>query len=565
MNIKIIRRIAGIILLITYYNFPLSAQSSDGYSLFYSVPYFEPKLINPIHGSYYLEGVQANELMYSRLWTWKKDISETSDLVADITPESLRRMLVPDESSIWSWKIKIRPGLKWPDGEPLTSEDVRFSFEVYSADKTGFALKEYLEMFREIRVIDDETIQFYVKKKDSRRARYVLPLIQILPKHKVVTNYLLKNSKFSNEPMGSGPFQFVPENKRKNTDQGVGRIVFEKNTNYHRWKKHSNISYIKVKKERVKSHVLEELADANRDDNWGTLDLVLSVPNSQNDFENLTSLGKEHLTFTPYSSNSWYGIALNCDKPLLQNRNIRMALTYALNIQQIIIDSYTVVKKGGVDESVANRISGPFNPLWGAGDGSLQPIPHNPEEAKNIFMNLPGYTYNKKNKLLFNNQEVQLKLIYNQGRVLKGSAEESVIETIKKHLKKIGITIVFSSYGAKEFANKLASGDFDMAFQYYELGYGGNVAPLFTAGHSQNISRFSDPILTSYLDKYNKSSGVERQEYGKKIHQIVHKEAPYIFLYRLDRIMAYRNELETHENFVPKYFFTHIYEWYFKD
>ena len=561
MNIKIISKIVGITLLVTSYNFPLSAQSSDEYSLFYTVPYFEPRLINPIHGSYYLEGVQANELMYSRLWTWKEDISETSDLVDGITPQSLQTMLVPamGGSSLWSWKIKIRPDLKWPDGRPLTAEDVKFSFEVYKADKTDSALEEFLEIFREIRVIDDETIQFFVRPEDKRRARYVLPLIQILPKHKVVTNYLLRNSQFTKEPMGSGPFQFVP-NKGMLT-----KFVFEKNANYHRWGKHSNISSVKVKAERILLTVVAKLVKTNRDENWGTLDLVLSVPNSPAGFENLISQG-EHLTFEPYSSNSWYGIALNCEKPFFQNRNIRMALTYALDIQGAIDDNYTTVNKGGVDESIADRISGPFNPQWGAGDGSLTPVKHDKKEAKDI-LDKNGVVKKKGKKVwrYYKGKPIQLKLIYNQGRILQGSAEESVIEGIKKDLKKIGIEVVAVSLSASTFSEKLASGDFDMAFQYYELSYGGNVAPLFTEDNPQNICRFSDPILTSHLVNYNKSSGVERKEYGKKIHQIVYNEAPYIFLYRLDRIMAYRNELETNDNFVPKYFFTHIYEWYFKD
>ena len=84
--IRISKTILMISMFIKFNGIYLLAQSS----LFYSVPYFETHTINPIYGSYYLEGVQANELMYSRLWTWEKDISETSDLVDDITPESIK-------------------------------------------------------------------------------------------------------------------------------------------------------------------------------------------------------------------------------------------------------------------------------------------------------------------------------------------------------------------------------------------------------------------------------------------------------------------------------------------
>ena len=114
------------------------------------VNYIDPNTFNPIHGSYYLEGVQANELMYSRLWTWTKDISETSDLVENITPNSFNAMRVPTFQEVpWSYKVQLRENLKWSDGEPLTAEDIAFSFNVYRHDKSESVLKNKLEIFKE--------------------------------------------------------------------------------------------------------------------------------------------------------------------------------------------------------------------------------------------------------------------------------------------------------------------------------------------------------------------------------------------------------------------------------
>ena len=561
--IRISKTILMISMFIKFNGIYLLAQSS----LFYSVPYFETHTINPIHGSYYLEGVQANELMYSRLWTWKKDISETSDLVEIIDSDiekSFKKMLVPPigENTLWSYKIKIREDLKWPDGKPLRAEDVKFSFEVYSADKTKSALKEFLTIFKKIKVLDDRTIQFFVKQKDLLRAQYILPLVQVLPKHKVLTNYLLKSSKFTNEPMGSGPFQFVPQEKRKSTDKGQSKIVFDRNQYYYRWNKNSNISSINITVENKKSTVVKKLNVPNRAEDWSTLDLVLNTPNSVENFRALTSSGS-HLSFKPYSSNSWYGIALNCEKPFFQNRKIRMALTHAVDIEQLINDYYTKVDEGGRKKLIADRISGPYNPIWGISD-TLQPIVYDKVKADSLLDN--NGVKEKINIRIFNGKPIELKLIYNKGRVFQGSPEDLIIIGLIKDLKAIGIKVEKVELGAKAFSERLISGEYDLAFQYYEIGYGNNIAPLFKEGDKQNISRFSDPMLSSYLEKFNISKGKQKLEYGKKIHQIVYKEAPYIFLYRLDKIMAYRDEeLETNNQIVPKYFFTHIGEWYFKN
>ena len=76
------------------------------------------------------------------------------------------------------------------------------------------------------------------------------------------------------------------------------------------------------------------------------------------------------------------------------------------------------------------------------------------------------------------------------------------------------------SFGAKDFLKKLNEGDYDLAFQYYEIGYGGNISQLFTEGDLLNISRFSDPSLTNFMNKFNRSRGKVKREHGKRIHQI---------------------------------------------
>jgi peptide/nickel transport system substrate-binding protein len=545
----------------------LFAQSEELKSLFYSVPYFETRTLNPVHGSYYIEGVQANELMYSRLWTWKKDISETSDLVADINSKSIRAMLrTPMKgSSLFSYKVQIRDDLKWPDGEPLSTEDIKFSFDLYRNEKTKSVLRDLLDVFKKIEIIDNRTIQFFIEGQDKHRAQYILPLVQILPQHKVITNYLSKKSEFSNEPMGSGPFQFLPMGQRGFADKGNDKIVFKKNEYYYRWdEENSNIGSVKVSEEKVVGTVITKLINPNRAEDWSTLDMVLNVPNARTIFPNLKDQGKDHLTFNPYKSNSWYGIAFNCEKPFLKNRNVRLALSHAVNIDKHINDYYTTVKIASADEPIAHRISGPFNPLWGTGDASIKPLIYDVSKAKELLKS--NNVDEKNNKRYYKDEEVQLKFIYNSGKVLIGSPEELIIKRLIENIKNLGIKVKSVSLGAKAFSKKLNEGDYDLAFQYYEIGYGGNISQLFTEGDLLNISRFSDPSLTNFMNKFNRSRGKVKREHGKRIHQIIHKEAPYIFLYRLDKIMAYRDEeLETNNQIVPKYFFTHIGEWYFKN
>jgi peptide/nickel transport system substrate-binding protein len=535
-------------------------QSSKEYGLFYSIPYFEPKQINPIHGSYYLEGVQANELMYSRLWTWKKDISETSDLIDNISPSGFGEMIRTPGSGQgdFSWEIEIRPKVHWPDGVPLSAEDVKFSFEVYNSEVTRHSLRPWLKLIKNIKVINSTTLQFYVDQKNLRIAQYILPLVQILPKHRIQSNYLAKNSEFAKRPMGSGPFQYNPD-----SHTGDNQYNFIRNDYYYKWGPLSNISSVNIYVERILSSVITKISVEDREENWETLDLLISVPNSPLNYDNLYEKAKDHLTFESYSSNSWYAIAINCEKQFLANQEVRQALTIGVNIQNAIRDHYAKVHQGGSDEPIAKRISGPFNPLWGMGDATISPRSYDPSGA-DIMLSNNGSRINN-NHRQFKGNNVNLKFIYNMGRVFQGSPEELVINQLINDFKRLKIEVTPVRLPEADFEKALAKGDYDLAFQYYELGYGSNIAPLFTKGDIMNISNFSDPVLTAYLNSYNRTSGVPRGDIGRDIHQLIYEKSPYIFLYRLDKIMAYRKEFKTEGDIVPNYFFTHIGDWYFRD
>ena len=74
--------------IIIFISFTCFILGQNTYSLFYSVSDLEVNTLDPIYGNYYLEGLQVNELIYSRLWTWKSDLSEVPDLSLHVPGEN---------------------------------------------------------------------------------------------------------------------------------------------------------------------------------------------------------------------------------------------------------------------------------------------------------------------------------------------------------------------------------------------------------------------------------------------------------------------------------------------
>ena len=99
------------------------------------------------------------------------------------------------------WKVKLRDDAKFSDGEPLTAEDVKFTFE--TAANSGSVID--LNGLENVEAVDNTTVKFTLKEAQST---FVNNLVAtgIVPKHAYGENY-------AENPVGSGPFQLVQWDK----------------------------------------------------------------------------------------------------------------------------------------------------------------------------------------------------------------------------------------------------------------------------------------------------------------------------------------------------------------
>jgi peptide/nickel transport system substrate-binding protein len=108
-----------------------------------------------------------------------------------------------------TYEFKLRPGLKFHNGDPLTTEDVKFSFERYA----GAGAKTLKDHVREVEIIDPLVVRFHLKEPwpdfmtfygtTATAAGIVVP-----------KNYLTQvgDDGFKKHPVGAGPYKFVSNN-----------------------------------------------------------------------------------------------------------------------------------------------------------------------------------------------------------------------------------------------------------------------------------------------------------------------------------------------------------------
>ncbi len=124
--------------------------------------------------------------------------------------------------------FKVKPGLKWSDGQPLKGSDYVFGYNTAKDKESGITARFFIDRTAKVEAKDDTTI-VWTGIPGYLDANYFINLVTPLPEHvlKGVAPKDIKSNPFSRKPVGLGPFRVT------NWISG-DRIELEKNPNYYR-------------------------------------------------------------------------------------------------------------------------------------------------------------------------------------------------------------------------------------------------------------------------------------------------------------------------------------------
>jgi len=120
----------------------------------------------------------------------------------------------PVPSAAQSWKytnnktlhVTIRRGMKFSDGTPVTTADVKYSFDIMRSSQGNAIYQPFLESIASIDTAPKNQVVFHLKQPYAPLISAAFTQVLILPKH-VWSKVDGQLSKFQNSsPVGSGPF-----------------------------------------------------------------------------------------------------------------------------------------------------------------------------------------------------------------------------------------------------------------------------------------------------------------------------------------------------------------------
>lgn len=216
----------------------------------------------------------------------------------------------PEKIDDVTYRITLRDGAKFHNGNPVTTEDVVYSFERVLDPAKASLFAQFIPFIDTVKKVDDKVVEFKLKYPFAL-FKERLTIVKIVPKAVVEAG----QAAFDANPVGTGPYKFVSATKDD-------RIVFEAFADY-------NGGY-PAQVEKMTWFLLSDDAARVTAQESGRVQAIESVPYL--DAERLKRKG----TVESVQSFGLLFLMFNCEKAPFNNPKVRQALHYGLDTQKLI-------------------------------------------------------------------------------------------------------------------------------------------------------------------------------------------------------------------------------------
>ena len=417
----------------------------------------------------------------------------------DVAPGLAERWEVPNPLT---YIFHLRRGVSFHDGRPLTSRDVKWTFDSLLTGRVRSPKGAAYRFVDHIETPDDSTVIFHMKEPDAALLWNISDgAIGIVPDG--------SGDEIARNPIGSGPFKFVAAETDK-------EVIIERNDTY--WGE-------KPKLARVRFAIVPDATTQALELRKGSGDVIINgsfPPDTVVTLQREASLAVESAPGTRLAY-----LGFNLQDPILKDVKVRQAVAYALDRQRMI--NYLWRGQAQAARSVLPTQS------W-AYEGKVPAYEHNPDKARAL---LDAAGYPAVNGVRFH-------------ITMKTSTDENtrlMVAVMQQQLREVGIALDIRSFEFGTFFSDVTHG----AFQLYGLRWiGGNEDPdIFYVFHSSrfppngaNRGHYANPKVDALIDRARREvNPAVRKPIYAELQQVLAEDLPYINLWYLDNVLVHNKRV----------------------
>jgi peptide/nickel transport system substrate-binding protein len=429
--------------------------------------------------------------------------------------------IVPWLASSWdiskdakTYTFHLRHDAKWSDGVPLTSEDVKFEYDLEKNPASSAPYRADLDIVESVSTPDKWTVVYKLKEPNAPFLANVpgsLPHVP-LPAHvyKNVPPSQLQHMDFSKHLVTSGGYTL---SEWRHDDH----FLFKSNKQW--WHGRPYIDNIYIKEYQNEQAVQIALQNGDIDTAFAlTTPMWLALK----DNSRFITIHAPADQFNQY--------VVNMRNPILADVKVRKAIMYAY-------DRKTEAEKLFHNEDVVAFSPIPWGQKWAFDPATEKAYPYDPQQAARILdadgwkMGADGYRHKNGQTLAFTTALIS-----------GNDVSTKSFELFQANLKAAGIKTDARSYEFNVFFNNEQKGDFDLGAG----GFGGGADPdPYIFLHSKSIppaglnyGRFSDPKMDRLIDEARRTPDRDkRKQVYYQLQQLYIADVPAL----IDVMPYYRN------------------------
>jgi len=426
----------------------------------------------------------------------------------------------PDLAEKWevsrdglTWTFQLRKDVRWHDGKPFTSEDVKFTYELFRDPKVASSFRGYVVNLTNIETAGPHTVKLTTKTPTSALAEVLAYLLFMLPKHLLEGGEYTPTKfpeAFIKYPVGTGPFKFAEHIPGDH-------FTVVANDQYHEGRPHLDSIIFKIVRDgnsRVAQVKTGELDMAFP--NLSQLPAVQGQPN-------LNVYNRRRMDYR-YLGAWWKDPQIG---PFFAEKRIRQAIAHALDVKGIIQQ----VTKGNADRS-----NGPLPPAlkkWYVKDAPV--FDYHPDRAGKMLAEA-GFKKGVDGILEKGGQKFSFDCITDQGQ--PDMVQVALI--LQQNLKDLGIEakIVPLEFNRLIDAYRVKN-VFQVMHNLYVTPSSPDQSTYWTAGASLNHWTYSNPEIDRLYREALSTFEYEKQRaLYSKLYTILADDQPVNFLYHPHEFQA---------------------------